>query len=304
MNGLNLHRLTIFRTVFETLSVSATARQMKLSQPTISRHLAIFEDELGLRLFNNVSGRLEPTWEAQRLFAESGGLFERLAQVEHSIDSIRHGTQEALRIMASTALCMSVVPQAVGMVRRQMPDLDILVDGGPQKAQLAALREGAIDIAVGGAQQNRPDLRQTLIGQLPLVAVVPLEHPLAREAEFDLAWMAETECVLHNPNAPMGRLIMAHLNAQGIQPKRYLQAFSILFAVGLAKGANLCTVTDVLTAMATTAGSMKIMPLRTPIDLELMAIESASQPTRRSVDTFKKSLSRAFLKSQAAFQTR
>ncbi|MGE4325851.1 MAG: LysR substrate-binding domain-containing protein [Pseudodonghicola sp.] len=286
MDGLNLHRLQVFRTVFETDSVSAAARAMRLSQPTVSRHLQIFEDELGFVLFRNVSGRLEPTWEAQRLYAESGGLFERLGQVENSVESIRRGTQEALRIMATAALAYAVVPDAVGRLHRQFPELDIVVDSGRQNNQLQALREGSIDLAIGGAAANRPELRQWIIGDMPLVAVLPPDHPRAGEEAFDLAWLMEAGCVTHNVDAPLGRKLEAELIRRGIEPSRRLTALSIPFAVGLARGAGLCTVADSLSVLTLRGSGMRILPLTTPLSLELAVIQLANRPERSPVTGF------------------
>jgi DNA-binding transcriptional LysR family regulator len=291
LDGINLHRLQIFRTVYETMSVSGAARTVRLSQPTVSRHLAIFEDELGIELFRNVSGRLEPTWEAQRLYAESGGLFERLGQVEASVESIRRGQQDTLRIMASTALCMSALPEAIGALYRRMPDLEVILDSGRQKGQLAALREGSIDLAVGGGIQNRPDLRQTIIAHLPLVALVPGDHPRAGEEAFDLAWLSESGCVLHNARAPMGRLIAEELERRNIVPQRSIRGLSILSAVGLAQGVNLCLVVDQLTALRM-ARDMRILPLTEPLLQDLAVIEVANRPIRRSMTAFKEELER------------
>lgn len=293
MNGLNLHRLQIFRTVFEMMSISAAARQMRLSQPTISRHIAILEDELRFALFHTIGGRLEPTWEAQRLYAESGGLFERLNLLEGSVDSIRRGQQESLRLMASTVLAMTLLPPAIGALYARFPDLEIVVDGGRQKVQLAALRDGSIDLAVGGAQVNRPDLRQTVMGKMPLVAVLPRGHPRAREAAFDLAWLAEGGCVMHNPRGPMGRLILAEMDRRGIAPGRHIQALNIIFAVALARAAGLCTITDRLTAQAM-APDMRQLPLSRPIGLDLAVLEIASQPRRRVTDAFCEEFTKVF----------
>lgn len=294
MGGINLHRLQVFRTVFETDSVSGAARSLRLSQPTVSRHLQIFEDELGLVLFRTVSGRLEPTWEAQRLYAESGGLFDRLGQVEQSVDSIRRGQQDALRIMATVALTREVMPEAVGQLYRQFPELEIVVDGGRQVNQLPALREGSVDLCVGGAFGDRPDLRQWSIGQMPLVAVLPQDHPRAQEASFDLAWLEGCDYVNHNIHAPLGAKVEAELARRGVSPKRRLTALSIPFAVGMARGARICTVVDHLSALGLEARGMRALPLSEPLTLELVVAELASRPERSPVRAFVAAMREAF----------
>ena len=280
MNCINLHRLQVFRTVFETDSVSAAARRMRLSQPTISRHLQVFEDEQGLVLFRNVSGRLEPTWEAQRLYAESSGLFERLSQIENSVDSIRRGQQQALRIMASAALSTAILPDAVGRLYRKLPDLEIMVDAGRQSQQLPALREGSIDLCVGGAWGARPELKQWIIGELPLVAVIPKEHPRAKEDFFEIEWLEGADFVSHNPHAPFGALVEAELTRHKITPRRRLISLSIPFAVGLARSAGACSIVDQLSTSALEGRDMRVLPLSRPLGLDLTVTQLATRPER------------------------
>ena len=68
--------------------------------------------DTGIVLFRDISGRLEPTWEVQCLYAESGGLSDRLSQVEQSVVSIRRDEQEDLRMMGTAALSGAVKAQA------------------------------------------------------------------------------------------------------------------------------------------------------------------------------------------------
>ena len=294
MEKVNLHRLQIFRTVFETLSVTEAARKLKLSQPTVSRHLALFERELELDLFDNIRGRLEPTWEAFRLYDDSNGLFERLRSVSSSVESIRQGAGESLKIMGSTALCMSILPSAVGRLYHQIPDLDIQVEGGGLRSQLDALREGTADVCVGGSAAHATDLRQTMIGRLPLVAVMPNGHPLAHKSVFDLHDLETHGSVMHNPNAPMGSMIAERLEEKGITLKRSMSAFTIPFAIGLARHTRLCTVVDSLTASFFMADDMKIMPLSEPLYVDLAMLELARKPSRRSAILFGEALAEAY----------
>lgn len=297
MSSPNLHRLQIFRVVYEMLNISAAARKLGLSQPTVSRHLAVLERELGFDLFRNVGGRIEATWEAQRLYADSIGLFERVNQIERSIEEIRRGARETLRIICSPALSISAVPEAAGALYRMMPELDLTMESAGQRAQIEALRANAADIAVGGRVREPLELRQTVIGKLPLVGVVPRAHPLAGEDYFDLAFVADHSCVMHNPKAPIGEFVFGELRRRGITPKRYLSAFTLPFGVSLARQTNLCTVTDRYSASFLAGDDMLIKPLTEPLTMDIVTIESIALGQRRSISAFKQALQRALRSS-------
>ena len=294
MQGINLHRLQIFRTVFELSNISSAARKINLAQPTISKHLAIFEDELGIKLFTNNAGRIEPTWEAQRLYAETGKLFERVAQVDQTVDSIRRGADESLRIMSIMTLSMSIIPDAVGELYNKLPSLDIALEGGGAIAQLLALRSGTTDVAVGGLLPPSPDLRQQSFGKCRLVAAIPNGHPLAKEREINLDMLGQFECILPNPKAPLGQKFYETISRHGVTPKRTISAHSLVFAVGLAKTTGRYTIVDELTARDFATEGLVCRPITPTIEVKLATIELAGAPRRNSVAVFQKALARVF----------
>lgn len=302
MSNPNLPRMQIFRVVYEMSNISAAAREMGLSQPTVSRHIATLEQELRFQLFHNVGGRIEPTWEAHRLYSESEGLFDRISHVANSIDSIRRGAKDSLRIVSSTALCMSILPAAVGDIHRRMPELDIVIEGGGQRTQIEALRGHAADIAVGGAAPEPIELRQTVVGEMPLVAVLPKRHPLAAARTFDLAALKDHGSVMHNPNAPMGSFIFRELERRGVTPHKYISAFTIPFGIGLARATDLCTVVDLYSAFYFTGDDMAIKPLSEPLSVKLVTLEPAMARKRRSTTEFKHALRRALRDSHTAMR--
>lgn len=302
MSNPNLHRMQIFRVVYEMLNISAAARKMGLSQPTVSRHVATLERELQFQLFHNVGGRIEPTWEGHRLYSESEGLFDRISHIATSIDSIRRGAKESLRIISSTALCMSILPAAVGDIHRRMPELDIVIEGGGQRAQIEALRGHVADIAVGGAVPEPIDLRQTVVGEMPLVAVLPKRHPLAGARTFDLAALADHGSVMHNPNAPMGSFIFRELERRRIAPMKYISAFTIPFGIGLARATGLLTVVDLYSAFYFTGDDMTIKPLSESLSVKLVTLEPPMARKRRSTSEFKQALRRSLRDSHAAMR--
>lgn len=61
-------QIRCFLALYETLNFSAAARQLFLTQPTLSYQIRTLEEELGTSLFTRTTCRVEPT-EAGQLFA-------------------------------------------------------------------------------------------------------------------------------------------------------------------------------------------------------------------------------------------
>lgn len=76
-------QIRCFLALYETLNFSAAARQLFLTQPTLSYQIRTLEEELGTPLFTRTTCRVEPT--------EAGQLFAAFAQnVRQSYQAFQH----------------------------------------------------------------------------------------------------------------------------------------------------------------------------------------------------------------------
>jgi DNA-binding transcriptional LysR family regulator len=71
-----------FARACETGNFSAVARELGVSQPTISKHIAAAEAHLGVQLFSRTTRRLRPTADARRLYPAVRQLLDALELVE------------------------------------------------------------------------------------------------------------------------------------------------------------------------------------------------------------------------------
>ena len=116
--------LRTFREVMRDGSLSAAARRLGLTQPTVGRHIDALEAALGLALFARSPRGLAPTDAARRLVP----LVEEMATAS-----------ESLARVAAGSIALQLRPESFGF----RCDNDL--------AQLAALRAG---VGIGGAQEN------------------------------------------------------------------------------------------------------------------------------------------------------
>ena len=75
---MNLRHIEIFHAVYVNGSVSAAARALNVSQPSVSKMLRHAESLLGFQLFQRTSGGLVPTEDAHILFAEVREIQDRV----------------------------------------------------------------------------------------------------------------------------------------------------------------------------------------------------------------------------------
>lgn len=149
--------------VMESGSLSAAARRLGATQPTVGRHIAALEDALGAALFTRSPGGLAPTEAALALKPHA----EAMAAAAEAL--IRTASGEAaseggvIRLTASEIVGAEVLPPLIAAFRERHPD--IVIELVLSNRQEDLLRREA-DIAVRMARPTQAALVARRIGQV------------------------------------------------------------------------------------------------------------------------------------------
>jgi DNA-binding transcriptional LysR family regulator len=87
---MNYRQLEAFRATMRSGSVTAAAKALFISQPSVSRLLRELEHSLGIRLFFHQKGKFSPTREAELLFEEAERSFVGLKAIRKAADQINN----------------------------------------------------------------------------------------------------------------------------------------------------------------------------------------------------------------------
>lgn len=162
-----------FHAVAETGSLSAAARRLAMSQPSLGRHIQALEAELGITLFQR--GR-----RGYALSEEGARLFARASEMNAAADGFARlatGSGEALagtvRVSASEIVAAYVLPQVLAPLRRAETAIEIEIVASNTVENL--LRRDA-DIAIRMVEPSQLDLVARKIADLPLCACASLEY--------------------------------------------------------------------------------------------------------------------------------
>jgi DNA-binding transcriptional LysR family regulator len=120
---MNLRHIEIFHAVYVNGSVSAAARALNVSQPSVSKMLRHAESLLGFPLFQRTSGGLVPTQDAHVLFTEVSEIQDRVYALREAGRNLRRGVGGVLRISALPSLALDAIPTAVARFLRTHNDV-------------------------------------------------------------------------------------------------------------------------------------------------------------------------------------
>ena len=168
-------------------SLSAAARSLKLSQPTLGRHIEALEADLGLTLFERTLNGLKPTPAALRLYGPVTQARAHLAEAAILAEGAQAEPGGTVRITASSMISNYVLPAILAHARLSHPRIAIEIVPS-DSAENLLLREA--DIAIRMFRPTQLELVTKFLGDIPLRPAAH-ESYLARRgtpASIDALW--------------------------------------------------------------------------------------------------------------------
>lgn len=145
---LNVVRLRILAAVASEGSVTAAARALHYSQPSVSHHLARLEAETGARLLQRVGRGVRLTAEGELLARRATEIVGRLDAAEAELAAAVGLHTGRVRVAAFQSALSVLVPPAAAALRARHPRVELrLTDTHPSVAT-RLLRDGDVDVAV------------------------------------------------------------------------------------------------------------------------------------------------------------
>lgn len=160
MNNLDWNQLKAFLETAETGSLSAAARKLGLTQPTLSRQVAAIEQFMGVTLFERVGKSMALTPTGLDLLEHA----RAMGAAADALSLAATGSSQAVRgvvsVSATDVVSSVLLPPLVKKLHDQEPG--IAIDVIPSNALSDLLRREA-DIAIRHVKPEQPDLIARLI---------------------------------------------------------------------------------------------------------------------------------------------
>ena len=166
-NDFDWRLIRSFLAALDKGSLLAAARVLKATQPTIGRHIAELEAQLGVVLFERSGRGLLPTPTALQL-AESARAMDNAAnQLARSVSGADAGISGTVRITASQPVACYLLPPILAQMRLALPDVHVELVASNAVSNL--LRREA-DIALRMVQPDQASLIVKRIAKITLGA--------------------------------------------------------------------------------------------------------------------------------------
>lgn len=117
--------LAFFCILVKQGSLAATARELSLTPPAVSRRLALLEERLGVRLLNRTTRRLSLTSEGEVYFESAQRILSDIEDMERRVSSSRAAPRGLLRVNAPLGFGRSYIAPAISDFSKAYPDVEV-----------------------------------------------------------------------------------------------------------------------------------------------------------------------------------
>lgn len=212
-------QLRSFEAAARRLSITQAARELHVSQPTVSAQLRALAELVGEPLFEPLGRgvRLTPVGEALRdTLADISDCWQRF---EGRLGELRGLLRGRLRIAAVTT-AEYFVPDLLGPFSASHPGVEIELAVENRDRVIERLHRQTDDLAVMMLPPDELPLHSLPFRDNPLVVIAPREHPLVRASErVLLAQLASERWLMREPGSGTRLVAEKHFATQGFAPR-------------------------------------------------------------------------------------
>ena len=262
---MRLRQIEVFHSVYTTGSISAAARALHVSQPSVSKVLHHTQSKLGLTLFTLVRGRLVATDEAHALFVEVNEIFERLGSLQKTISNIKNIGGGHIRLGVVPSLGLHVAPLAVARFRRVHPEITFDVQTLHHDELFQALYERTCDIAIAYSPPLHPRMKRRVLKTAQMVLLFKNDDVIDVGESVPLSLMHGREVVGLTASGPVGDALASELRRASVAIREVVSNQTFYTAAALTRHGAGMTVVDEFTARATVQDDVSFRPFAPPI---------------------------------------
>lgn len=260
-------------------SVVRAAELLNVTQPGVSRTIALLESRLGFALFHRRGRRLVPTVEADALYREVAQLHTRVERIAQVAQDLRYHRAGSLRLAVLPALAHWLVPQVLAQFLETRPQVTLFVQSLPSRqiADLVATRQ--FDLGIVELPLAKAGVHIEALPDAPMVAVVPAGHRLAGRKSVDFAELASERLVLPSPHSYVRYQIDDAFNRLGASGGSVVETATSSMAFALAAAGAGVALVSTWVPPRNKDKSYVVKPLRSPVRSQYGSMVPSDSPT-------------------------
>ncbi|MGB9762057.1 MAG: selenium metabolism-associated LysR family transcriptional regulator [Caldimicrobium thiodismutans] len=150
--------MEVFLKLYETKSFSKTAKELFISQPTVTIHLKDLENYLGVRLFDRDTRNVIPTRAGKIVYKYGKEMLRLYKEMEKELWPYKEEEGGLVEIGGSTIPGQYILPRIIKMFKETYPKITVYLKVSDTQGVVEGILKGEFDLGVVGAKLKQAEL--------------------------------------------------------------------------------------------------------------------------------------------------
>lgn len=189
---MDIRYMEYILTLAKTGNITQAAKDLYISQPTLSQFIRNYQTTTGISLFKRMNGRYTLT-SAGETFCKYA---QQIVDLENTMNQALQGYKNTriLKIGTSTTKAISMVTHLIPLYRKEFPNIDIAMTEGNSFAIMSKVINNELDLAFGSIPSADLYKGQLIAFQNEKIALaVPSRLPVCRNANYNYIHQIDQE---------------------------------------------------------------------------------------------------------------
>ncbi|GFI37258.1 selenium metabolism-associated LysR family transcriptional regulator [Lachnospiraceae bacterium 50-23] len=217
---MNLKQLEAFVRVAEGRSFSKAAKDLFLTQPTVSAHIAALEKELNVRLFVRNTKEVSLSEDGALLYKYAKQMVELQKKIEECFETDKGEKKHGIAIAASTIPAQYLLPKVLMRYNERYPDEQIKIIETDSSKVVLQIVDHMVDVGFTGTVLEKKHCKYIPFYKDELVIIAPNTEryrKLKEESAGDITWMKEEHIIMREEGSGTRKEAEAQLKEAGVK---------------------------------------------------------------------------------------
>ena len=235
---MNIKQLEAFVRIVKNKSFSQTAKELYLTQPTVSSYISSLEEDLGVQLFNRTTKEVHTTNEGEQIYLYAKDIVNLSNKIRNAFKDEEKEEVNEIIISASSIPAQYLLPGILANFSKRYPNTEFRINETDSKGAVTDVAEHRSDLAFSGSIVPMSNCNFLPFYEDELILVTPnTEFYQNKQKEGDLSFLRKADFVMRENGSGTKKEAINLLTQMGLKPEelkvvaRFANTGAILLSV-------------------------------------------------------------------------
>ena len=264
---MNLKQLEAFVHVAEGGSFSKAAKELFLTQPTVSAHISSLEKELNVRLFIRNTKEVNLSDDGRELYKYAKQMIDLQKKIEERFSAKKEAGKHCISIAASTIPAQYLLPRVLMRFNEKFPDEQLKIIETDSGEVVTKVVDHMVDIGFTGTVLEKKHCKYLPFYKDELVIITPVNEKYLslQETAENISWIKDEAFIMREEGSGTRKEAEKQLQNAGIAVESLIVIASIgnqeAIKKSVRQGMGISVMSHLATEDEVEAGKLLVFPI-------------------------------------------